>query len=165
MKTALSGYHRHTSILSGLMSACMTLHFRRRVSARKSCCAYARTARMFSPTSLPKRFTTSRRFILYDGNISTISEETKDRSDLSDSKTKHRWPRCSKVRSRQTTCFLSSGSDCLSLFRICTSFCPALYLSSSEHIKRGRGHEATNIDSWLRIILIATSLPASPVSL
>ena len=72
-----------------------------------------------------------------DGDISTTSGEIKDRNDLSDSKTKHRWPRCSKVRSRRTTCFLSSGSDCLSLFKICTSFCPALYLNSSEHIRKG----------------------------
>lgn len=29
---------------------------------------------------------------------------------LSDSKTRHRWPLCSNVRSKRTTCFLSSGS-------------------------------------------------------
>lgn len=45
---------------------------------------------MFNPTSLPKRLTTSRRFILYDGNISTALREIVDRSDLSDSKTKQR---------------------------------------------------------------------------
>lgn len=51
---------------------------------------------------------------------------------LKDSKTRHRCPRCSKVRSSRTTCFLSSGSACLSLFSICTSLRPALYLGEGS---------------------------------
>src|ERR1700730_15818989 len=75
MKTPPHEYRR-TIILSGLMSACIMLHFRKRLSARKSCCAYARTARMFSPTSLPKRLTTSRKFMLYAETSTRHSKET-----------------------------------------------------------------------------------------
>ena len=44
------------------------------------------------------------------------------------SKTRQRCPRCSNVLSNFTICFLSSGSACLNLLRICTSFSPARYL-------------------------------------
>ena len=56
-----------TKMLSGLMSACIMFAFRRRDNAMNSWWAYARTARMLRPTSLPNRFTTSRRFILKRG--------------------------------------------------------------------------------------------------
>jgi len=54
----------HTKILSGLISACMMLVFRNKLSDKNNWWEYARTARMLSPTSLPKRLTTSRRFML-----------------------------------------------------------------------------------------------------
>ena len=47
---------------------------------------------------------------------------------LIDSKTRQRCPRCSNVLSKRTICFLSSGSACLNLFKIWTSFVPARYL-------------------------------------
>ena len=55
-----------TRILSGLTSACMMLHLRNRLSARNSWLVYARTARIFNPTSLPNRLITSRRFMLLE---------------------------------------------------------------------------------------------------
>lgn len=53
-----------TRTLSGLISACTMLHLRISDSAKNIWCAYALTARIFSPTSLPKRLMTSRRFML-----------------------------------------------------------------------------------------------------
>lgn len=53
-----------TKMLSGLMSAWRMLQRLRSLRARKSCWLYERTALMWSPTSLPYFFRTSRRFIL-----------------------------------------------------------------------------------------------------
>ena len=91
--------------------------------------------------------------------VSSAQEVTK--TYLRDSKTRQRCPRCSNVRSSRTTCFLSSGSAWLSLFNICTSLRPALYLRRT--IRGGLMHVEKEIymDSWHRMILIATSLPTS----
>jgi hypothetical protein len=80
---------------------------------------------------------------------------------LRDSKTRQRCPRCSNVRSSRTTCFLSSGSAWLSLFNICTSLRPALYLKRAIRGELMRVKKEIYMDSWHRMILIATSLPTS----
>lgn len=49
-------------------------------------------------------------------------------TDLKFSKTRHKWPRCSKVRSILTMCFLSSGSAAPNFCKIWASFLPATYL-------------------------------------
>lgn len=80
---------------------------------------------------------------------------------LKDSNTRHRCPRCSNVRSSRTTCFLSSGSACFSLFNICTSLRPALYLRNEIKGRLMGVQKQTHMDSWHRTILMATSLPTS----
>ena len=83
---------------------------------------------------------------------------------LIDSKTIHRCPRCSNVRSRRTICFLSSGSACFSLLRIWTSFNPARYLLKWRVSRDKNRNTNSYIDSWHLMILMATSRPTSPTS-
>ena len=100
----------------------------------------------------------------------SIHQERKGKSGdhtithLNDSKTRQRCPRCSNVLSKRTMCFLSSGSACLNLFKIWTSFSPARCLNMSSALKPEEFARDTDIDSWLLMILIATSLPLSPAS-
>lgn len=54
----------YTRMLSGLMSAWRMLHRLSNLRAKKSCWLYERTALMWSPTSLPYFFNTSRKFML-----------------------------------------------------------------------------------------------------
>lgn len=53
-----------TKILSGLISACRILHLLRSFKARNNCWLQERTALIWSPTSFPYFFKTSRKFIL-----------------------------------------------------------------------------------------------------
>lgn len=83
-----------TRMLSGLMSACMTLHLCRSERPRNSWWAYARTALMLRPTSLPKRLMTSRKFMLMgrERQLSVLgrAQSRSSETNLSDSKTMHR---------------------------------------------------------------------------
>ena len=87
-----------------------------------------------------------------------------DNTDLIDSNTRHRCPRCSNVLSSRITCRLSSGSACISLLRIWISFKPALYLEAYQHRPSTLELCNTHMVSWARTILIATSLATSPIS-
>jgi len=53
-----------TRMLSGFRSACKRLHFRNKPKPKNSCWAYALTAFILIPTSLPNFFNTSRRLML-----------------------------------------------------------------------------------------------------
>lgn len=76
-----------TKMLSGLMSAWRMLHRLSSLRAKKSCWLYDRTALMWSPTSLPYFFSTSRKFMLHKtqvvnnwGEMNAVVQEEKRKS-------------------------------------------------------------------------------------